>query len=332
MSRINKNFVNGRAFNPDNNVDDVIRLQLRKPKHWKWELSTSRSSPHIPLPVIQLFDEKKNLLVETKAYDRKSWHVNEKPLRQSSSRTKLSTTIEPSLKRYDYSNPTSSRKYSNADESYINNKYTLNTDDKIRIKEQNIQLKKSRSDVFSGYSKRTTTDTGYNSQKSKLEKNEDVTFRNKRNKEKYKECTITDINQNKYTLRSCSAGTLVIKEEANNSKDVKRRRRRKTSEIRNNSRSSSSSSSDNENYKKQNTMNNNGILNKPRQKIVRRYTDLSLLSDVRKKYDKRKNNSFTDIKAETNKCSKYIYMFNVFNGIFSITILSGNDSCVCLPA
>ncbi|XP_074039164.1 uncharacterized protein [Leptinotarsa decemlineata] len=46
-------------------IPEIIRLQLRKPKSWHWELSTSKSSPHIILPVIQLYDYKGQLLVET---------------------------------------------------------------------------------------------------------------------------------------------------------------------------------------------------------------------------------------------------------------------------
>lgn len=48
----------------DTGIPEVIRLQLRKPKSWNWELSTSKSSPHIVLPIIQLLDYKGQLLVE----------------------------------------------------------------------------------------------------------------------------------------------------------------------------------------------------------------------------------------------------------------------------
>ncbi|XP_019881280.2 uncharacterized protein LOC109609094 isoform X3 [Aethina tumida] len=61
----------------ENYLQDIIRLQLRKPKNWNWELSTSKSSPHISLPVIQLYDSKGNLLVQTKdtrCTQRQSWH------------------------------------------------------------------------------------------------------------------------------------------------------------------------------------------------------------------------------------------------------------------
>lgn len=45
----------------DNNL---IQLKLKKPKAWKWELTTSRSSPNIAMPRIMLFDEEGNLLVD----------------------------------------------------------------------------------------------------------------------------------------------------------------------------------------------------------------------------------------------------------------------------
>lgn len=54
---------------------NIIKLQLRKPKRWNWELSTSKSSPHIALPTIQLYNSKGELLIEAKDYGMKrlSW-------------------------------------------------------------------------------------------------------------------------------------------------------------------------------------------------------------------------------------------------------------------
>ncbi|KAK9737151.1 protein of unknown function (DUF4805) [Popillia japonica] len=50
----------------DDYLSEIIKLQLKKPKRWNWELTTSRSSPHITLPVIQLYNAKGRLLVEAK--------------------------------------------------------------------------------------------------------------------------------------------------------------------------------------------------------------------------------------------------------------------------
>ncbi|XP_019761715.1 uncharacterized protein LOC109538776 isoform X1 [Dendroctonus ponderosae] len=60
----------------DRYVNEVICLQLSKPRNWKWEISTSKSSPHIALPTIQLFNSKGKLLVETLdngTTERQSW-------------------------------------------------------------------------------------------------------------------------------------------------------------------------------------------------------------------------------------------------------------------
>ncbi|KAM7350397.1 uncharacterized protein ACRADG_009000 isoform 1-T3 [Cochliomyia hominivorax] len=53
----------------NNNYDDdefanVLSLKLRKPKHWKWELTTSKSCSNIALPRILLYDHKGKLLVD----------------------------------------------------------------------------------------------------------------------------------------------------------------------------------------------------------------------------------------------------------------------------
>lgn len=295
MSRSNEyiNSTTGKDFN----IPEVIRLQLRKPKTWNWELSTSKSSPHIPLPIIQLYDNKRNLLVETKAYDRKSWHVND-----TKTPKVHSFTFETSY----YKTPSStSLTTSKRQSNYLDNQ-KLNTEDKIRIK-QHI-LKKSRSDLF------PTRKTNYKPPQEEITN----TSRYKRNKEKYTESTITDVNQNKYTLRSCSAGTLVIKEDSIKH-DVKRRRRRKPEEYKDNSSSGSSDECDTyRNYRV--STNYNSVVNKndSAKKIIRRNTtrDLSSISEVRNKYDKKKNNSCTDLQYKEKMYDKqckstfiYIYFF-----------------------
>lgn len=292
MSRSNEyaNSTTGKDFN----IPEVIRLQLRKPKTWNWELSTSKSSPHIPLPIIQLYDNKRNLLVETKAYDRRSWHVNDTKIPKVHS-----YTFETYHKTPSYSSLVTPKKQS----SYSDNR-KLNTEDKIRIKEH--ILKKSRSDLF------PPRKTNYKS----LQEETPNTSRYKRNKENYNESTIRDVNQNKYTLRSCSAGTLVIKEDSIKY-DVKRRRRRKPREYNDNSSSSSDECDTYRNYRMSNNYNSVVNKNESAKKIVRRNTtrDLSSISEVKHKYDKKKNNSCTDLYEEknNNKQCKYIFFTKVNN-------------------
>ncbi|XP_015840769.1 uncharacterized protein LOC660401 isoform X2 [Tribolium castaneum] len=62
---------------PSELFHEIIKLQLKKPKNWNWQLSTSKSSPHIALPIIQLYNSKGQLVVEAKdsgVTQRRSWH------------------------------------------------------------------------------------------------------------------------------------------------------------------------------------------------------------------------------------------------------------------
>lgn len=58
------------AFNSKNNdSNNLLKLSLKKPKSWNWELTTSKSSPNISFPHIFLYDDKGNLLAETNDSD-----------------------------------------------------------------------------------------------------------------------------------------------------------------------------------------------------------------------------------------------------------------------
>ncbi|XP_032515016.2 uncharacterized protein LOC116768414 isoform X2 [Danaus plexippus] len=67
--------------------DNVIRIQLKKPTHRKWELRTRNLSPGLKFPTIQLFDSEGNLLVETNDENISitSLDHDESPLRTSQS-------------------------------------------------------------------------------------------------------------------------------------------------------------------------------------------------------------------------------------------------------
>lgn len=67
--------------------DNIIRIQLRKSSHRKWELRTRNLSPGIRFPTIQLFDCDGNLLVETndENVSIKSSDFDDSPLKTSKS-------------------------------------------------------------------------------------------------------------------------------------------------------------------------------------------------------------------------------------------------------
>lgn len=65
---------NSRRRQPPAETDDdnsnLVKLCINKPKSWNWELTTSRSSPSIAFPIVQLYDKSSGaLLAETNEAD-----------------------------------------------------------------------------------------------------------------------------------------------------------------------------------------------------------------------------------------------------------------------
>lgn len=60
----------GRQQQPDDDNSNLVKLCINKPKSWHWELTTSKSSPSIAFPIVQLFDKSSGaLLAETNEAD-----------------------------------------------------------------------------------------------------------------------------------------------------------------------------------------------------------------------------------------------------------------------
>lgn len=111
-------------------TQNIIKLQLKKPRNWNWELSTLNTSSSIPLPIIQLYDNKKKLLVETKPFERKSWNGHDNTPKKTKSFNKL------------------------------------DINDRIKIKE--CLLKKSHSDLFNEDKTLSYKNKNYSNDNSKL--------------------------------------------------------------------------------------------------------------------------------------------------------------------
>ena len=78
------------TLNDEINDDEqqLIKLCLKKPKKWNWELTTSKSSSNIAFPMIQLYDEKgKTLLAEAN----EAGIVSSSKLRKSASVSRASS-------------------------------------------------------------------------------------------------------------------------------------------------------------------------------------------------------------------------------------------------
>ncbi|EDW82004.1 uncharacterized protein Dwil_GK25568 [Drosophila willistoni] len=64
---------------------NLLSLTLRKPTHWNWELSTSRSCSNIALPRILLYDHTGNLLVDADQHTEKTYRPQERRKRSATS-------------------------------------------------------------------------------------------------------------------------------------------------------------------------------------------------------------------------------------------------------
>ncbi|KAH8346039.1 hypothetical protein KR084_006405 [Drosophila pseudotakahashii] len=66
---------------------NLLSLKLRKPTHWNWELSTSRSCSNIALPRILLYDHSGNLLVDADGQKEQTYTSREIQRRRKRSAT-----------------------------------------------------------------------------------------------------------------------------------------------------------------------------------------------------------------------------------------------------
>ncbi|KAH8287498.1 hypothetical protein KR054_008809 [Drosophila jambulina] len=66
---------------------NLLSLKLKKPPHWNWELSTSRSCSNIALPRILLYDHAGNLLVDAQGQREETYRSGDSPRRRKRSAT-----------------------------------------------------------------------------------------------------------------------------------------------------------------------------------------------------------------------------------------------------
>ncbi|TDG40319.1 hypothetical protein AWZ03_013263 [Drosophila navojoa] len=77
-------------------LSNLLRLQLRKPSHWNWELSTSRSCSNIALPRILLYDHTGALLVNADGHSEQTYRPSSA---QDCRRKRASSSLSRSLQQ-----------------------------------------------------------------------------------------------------------------------------------------------------------------------------------------------------------------------------------------
>lgn len=181
----------------------LIRLSLKKPKLWNWELTTSKSSSSIAFPTIQLFDENSQTLLAV---------AHEADFVASSKQCRSAMSSEAS----------SLRSARSKDSFKI--KISRDAIDVGPLKTSDDAERKQKSCSFVGRTKRSVSTTSVRSRSSILERISEM-----------KQDISTDESEvedhpakidKKYSYRTSKVGTLLVPKENNSaSNDLTTRRR-----------------------------------------------------------------------------------------------------------
>lgn len=213
--------------------EQLIKLSLKKPKKWNWELSTSKSSSNIAFPTIQLYDDSnKKLLAET----------NEANFMAGSKLCKSASVSKASSMRQKKNDSFSSLKLKNdpitihtehAEESDENHPTTINHDPNLLQNDTSklLQLKnhsrsssvRSRSSIL----KRIREFTELNRDSSSDDDDDDGDDNDERVDERSNNNRSKESLKKKYSIRTSHIGALLVPKDSF-SKVSRRRQRRKS--------------------------------------------------------------------------------------------------------
>lgn len=207
------------------NADEqqLIKLCLKKPKKWHWELTTSKSSSNIAFPTIQLYDDDNTTLLT---------EANEANFIAGSKH--ISTTDVKSSKRSDSSKSISA--------SVINSPITIvELPDETQMPLHDLKTSFSTADCkASSSSHHRRSSSSVRSRSSILKRirefsemtyeDESSDDENEDERETRNEIVSRYVDK-KYSMRTCNIGTIIVPKESFSSSTMPRRRRRHTEEI-----------------------------------------------------------------------------------------------------
>lgn len=125
------------SYNNDSN--NLLKLSLKKPKSWNWELTTSKSSPNISFPHIFLYDDKGNLLAETNDSDC-IYKGNGKVKKTKNNEIKVINRTKENLNNENLLKYTTKIHENNTRNDLLNNKYVEGEIEK-KIKVEHVRSK-----------------------------------------------------------------------------------------------------------------------------------------------------------------------------------------------
>lgn len=150
----------GHVLSHQSDTNNILKLKLKKPKSWNWELSTSKSSAHIDFPRVLLYDKNDRLLADveeanfivngkenpmpmhsphsTESNDRNRTARKSNSFCVSSSSTKSSLKSPPIIKFVDSDSHSCDNDIAvNVNSSNSNNSYKLNLNPLVKIDNDN---------------------------------------------------------------------------------------------------------------------------------------------------------------------------------------------------
>lgn len=184
--------------------NDFIRLNLNKPKLWNWKLTTSKSSPNIIFPRIQLVDPEGTILAEANeagcVFDGRQSSRNSSYKSNNSNKSNgLDVNRESSRK----ASKNSSHISNTSVKSAANN---VEVDQSHAVKENSLPRKKSYQKI-----KRERSDVSINNRRSFRDSSSSASSDADEDLILYRDNTP---RKPKYIYRTCSAGTLIVCEES----------------------------------------------------------------------------------------------------------------------
>lgn len=205
------------------NADEqqLIKLCLKKPKKWHWELTTSKSSSNIAFPTIQLYDNDNTTLLA---------QANEANF-TAGSKLKSPTT---------FSKASSSSKRSNSSKSIsasiIHSPITIvELPDESQMSFHDLKSSFSTADCKASSSHHRRSSSSVRSRSSILKRirefsemtYEDETSDDDEDERETRNEIISRFEDRKYSMRTCNIGTIIVPKESFSSSTIPRRRRRR---------------------------------------------------------------------------------------------------------
>ncbi len=201
----------------------LIKLCLKKPKKWHWELSTSKSSSNIAFPTIQLFDEDNNTLLAeaneanfTAGTKHNSFSRASSTKRSDSLKNKITNIKSPPVTIVELSDNEGKASFHDLKPSFSTaDCKTLCRSSSHRRSSSSVRSRSSILKRIREFSELANeNETSDDEEENEQENSNEITSR---------------YSDTKYSMRKCNIGTIIVPKESLSASNSQRRRRRRRS-------------------------------------------------------------------------------------------------------